>query len=98
MDPLIGQALKICGLENDILYSHFTPDFRLWIDPREVSYKMGDRGGYCVIYEQEVGDIKLTEEVNMQKRLVNDIAPSAQKMVGMNKTPKRSPGLGIARA
>ena len=92
MDPLIGQALKICGLENDILYSHFTPDFSMWIDPREVSYKMGKRGGICIIYEQE---ITLTDEVNMQELFVNDLASSALRM---NKTPNRSPGLGIAWA
>ena len=96
MDPLIGQALKICGLRNNILYSDFPVDFSMWIDPREVSYKMGERGGICQLYKQEDCEITLTEEVNMQERFVNDIVTSAQKMVGKNKTPNRSPGLGIA--
>ena len=84
MDPLIGRALEACGLSSDILHSNFPLDFTLWIDPGDVSYRMGERGGICTLYKQQETEIKRTEKVNRQEEGVSDIAPPAQKKAGMN--------------
>ena len=100
MDPLIGRALKVCGLSSDILHSNFPIDFTMWIDPRDVSYRMGERGGICTLYKQQESEIKQTEGVNRQKEGVNDIAQPAQKKAGINCLISWTtyPGLGMTLA
>lgn len=51
MDPVIAQAGIACGLPEKYLHRLFPTEFTMWIDPLEVSYRIGENGSICVLYE-----------------------------------------------
>lgn len=55
MDPIIGQAGNECGLPSAFLHSVFPSELTMWIDPLEVSYRIGENGNICIIYEYAEG-------------------------------------------
>merc|ERR1712044_75279 len=55
MDPIIGQAGEGCGLSSTFLHSTFPSELTMWIDPLEVSYRIGENGSICVLYEYKEG-------------------------------------------
>lgn len=55
MDPLIGQAAEAAGLSSKFLHQIFPSELTLWIDPLEVSYRIGENGSICVLYEHKEG-------------------------------------------
>jgi protein Tob/BTG len=55
MDPMIGQAGEACGLQPTFLHKIFPSELTMWIDPLEVSYRIGENGSICVLYEYKEG-------------------------------------------
>lgn len=55
MDPMIGQAGEACGLSATFLHQIFPSELTMWIDPLEVSYRIGENGSICVLYEYKEG-------------------------------------------
>jgi protein Tob/BTG len=55
MDPIIGQAGEGCGLTSVFLHQTFPSELTMWIDPLEVSYRIGENGSICVLYEYKEG-------------------------------------------
>merc|ERR1712045_352256 len=55
MDPVIGQAGEACGLSPQLIHSTFPSELTMWIDPLEVSYRIGENGSICVLYEYKEG-------------------------------------------
>ncbi|KAG9260740.1 protein BTG2 [Astyanax mexicanus] len=53
MDPLIGKAACRIGLTSAQLFSLLPRELTLWVDPYEVSYRIGEDGSICVLYEAE---------------------------------------------
>ncbi|KTG02876.1 hypothetical protein cypCar_00042026, partial [Cyprinus carpio] len=53
MDPLIGRAAGRIGLTSGQLFSLLPRELTLWVDPYEVSYRIGEDGSICVLYEAE---------------------------------------------
>ncbi|XP_051946820.1 protein BTG1-like [Xyrauchen texanus] len=51
MDPLIGNAGSAVGLTQEQLFSLLPKELTLWVDPYEVSYRIGEDGSTCVLYE-----------------------------------------------
>ncbi|XP_006005734.1 protein BTG1 [Latimeria chalumnae] len=51
MDPLVGQAAQQIGLSIQQLYRLLPSELTLWVDPYEVSYRIGEDGSICVLYE-----------------------------------------------
>lgn len=51
MDPLIGQAADRIGLSSKDMFKLLPSELTLWIDPFEVSYRIGEDGSICVLYE-----------------------------------------------
>ncbi|XP_041052288.1 protein BTG2-like [Carcharodon carcharias] len=51
MDPLIGKAANRIGLSSQQLYRLLPSELTLWVDPYEVSYRIGEDGSICVLYE-----------------------------------------------
>ncbi|XP_068132914.1 protein BTG1-like [Hyperolius riggenbachi] len=51
MDPLIGQAADRIGLSSREMFKLLPSELTLWIDPYEVSYRIGEDGSICVLYE-----------------------------------------------
>lgn len=52
MDPVIAQAGSAVGLPPSYLHSLFPSELTMWIDPAEVSYRIGENGSICVLYEE----------------------------------------------
>ena len=55
MDSIIGQAGEGCGLSSTFLHQTFPSELTMWIDPLEVSYRIGENGSICVLYEYKEG-------------------------------------------
>ncbi|KAM8795741.1 BTG2 protein, partial [Eudromia elegans] len=51
MDPLISKAASHIGLSLPQLYQLLPSELTLWVDPYEVSYRIGEDGSICVLYE-----------------------------------------------
>uniref|UniRef100_A0A8B9G136 Anti-proliferative protein domain-containing protein n=1 Tax=Amazona collaria TaxID=241587 RepID=A0A8B9G136_9PSIT len=51
MDPLIGKAAEVIGLSHEKLFQLLPSELTLWVDPFEVSYRIGEDGSICVLYE-----------------------------------------------
>ena len=55
MDPVIAQAGEACGLSPQLIHNTFPSELTMWIDPLEVSYRIGENGSICVLYEYKEG-------------------------------------------
>jgi len=51
MDPVIAEAGDAVGLPGAYLHRLFPSELTMWIDPAEVSYRIGENGSICVLYE-----------------------------------------------
>ncbi|XP_006261284.1 protein BTG2 [Alligator mississippiensis] len=51
MDPIISKAASQIGLNLQQLYQLLPSELTLWVDPYEVSYRIGEDGSICVLYE-----------------------------------------------
>jgi len=51
MDPLIAQAGKSTGMPSHLLCKLFPSELTMWVNPAEVSYRIGENGSICVLYE-----------------------------------------------
>uniref|UniRef100_A0A4D5R982 B-cell translocation protein 2, btg2 n=1 Tax=Scolopendra viridis TaxID=118503 RepID=A0A4D5R982_SCOVI len=52
MDPLIAKAAEASGVsDSSLLQNMFPNELTLWIDPREVSYRIGENGSICVLFD-----------------------------------------------
>ncbi|KAG8439559.1 hypothetical protein GDO86_005671 [Hymenochirus boettgeri] len=55
MDPLIGEAADRIGLNSQQMFELLPSELTLWVDPYEVSYRIGEDGSICVLYEAVPG-------------------------------------------
>lgn len=51
MDPIISKAASQIGLSLPQLYQLLPSELTLWVDPYEVSYRIGEDGSICVLYD-----------------------------------------------
>ncbi|XP_062606436.1 protein BTG1-like [Saccostrea cucullata] len=50
-DPLILQAGLSCGLSDNVLFSIIPKELTIWVDPFDVSYRIGENGSIGVLFE-----------------------------------------------
>lgn len=87
MDPLIAQAAKSCGVsDSSLLRTMFPSELTLWIDPSEVSYRIGENGSICVIYNGNTTsstNTNITTSITTSKNINtnNNISGSPNKRV-----------------
>lgn len=59
MDPIIAKAADSCGLSCNLIRSYLPDELTLWVDPSEVSYRIGEEdGSICVLYEGPIQAIQ----------------------------------------
>ncbi|KFR13013.1 Protein BTG1, partial [Opisthocomus hoazin] len=51
MGRLVGKAAGTIGLSHERLFQLLPSELTLWVDPFEVSYRIGEDGSICVLYE-----------------------------------------------
>jgi hypothetical protein len=66
MDPVIAQAGTAVGLPASYLHSLFPSELTMWIDPAEVSYRIGENGSICVLYE-ESNSGQVSEDTGLER-------------------------------
>ncbi|XP_011833308.1 PREDICTED: protein BTG1-like, partial [Mandrillus leucophaeus] len=66
MDPLIGQAAQRIGLSSQELFRLLPSELTLWVDPYEVSYRIGEDGSICVLYEASPAGGSTQNSTNVQ--------------------------------
>lgn len=53
MDPLVARAGAVIGLTEQDLLNILPREFTLWVDPKEVSYRIGEEGSIGVLFGEE---------------------------------------------
>ncbi|EHH18733.1 hypothetical protein EGK_15394 [Macaca mulatta] len=66
MDPLIGQPAQGIGLSSQELFRLLPSELTLWVDPCEVSYRIGEDGSICVLYEASPAGGSTQNSTNVQ--------------------------------
>jgi len=56
LDPVVEGAAVRCGLSAVVLKSTFPPELTVWVDPGEVSYRIGENGSICVLLDPSHGE------------------------------------------
>ena len=51
MDPLVATAASESGVGKEVLLQTLPSDLTVWIDPDEVSYRIGVEGSICVLQD-----------------------------------------------
>lgn len=53
VDPIVEKATKACGLPVEALRSLFPQELTMWVDPKDVSYRIGENGSIGVLYAND---------------------------------------------
>jgi len=51
MDPLIRQAGHCCSIDENSLKNYFPKELTMWVDPHDVSYRIGENGSIGILFE-----------------------------------------------
>lgn len=65
MDPIIEQAGEVCGLSTNFLCQYLSYGFIMWINPLEVSYRIGENGRVYILYKQKKGMMEPWQPINI---------------------------------
>ena len=80
MDPVIAKAGETVGVPTDYLRRLFPSELTMWIDPAEVSYRIGENGSICILYTPPRGpmvSMPLTENTEfLMERVHGPPAPT----------------------
>jgi len=72
MDPLILQAGQMCGLNHSFLESTFPPELTIWVDPHDVSFRVGEEGSVGILFEASQESTQVTQQQQVeQSRNIN---------------------------
>lgn len=84
LDPVIVQAGESCGLSPQLIRATFPSELTMWIDPLEVSYRIGENGSICVLYEFKEGPANEAWKPNVTNN-ANAKTPSMLSLDNKNK-------------
>ncbi|XP_071375291.1 protein BTG1 isoform X2 [Centroberyx affinis] len=70
MDPLVWQAGQRIGLTIQQLYLLLPSELTLWVDPFEVSYRIGEDGSICVLYESAAVGPMVDSHISCKEELM----------------------------
>ncbi|KAL3876151.1 hypothetical protein ACJMK2_034023 [Sinanodonta woodiana] len=85
MDILFMEAAISCGLDMEEIKSYLPQDLTLWIDPNEVSYKIGEKGQIKILYSDRKADDEVVDrEVQATNRGFNPDAQCFKPIDGLS--------------
>jgi len=76
MDPVLAQAGGSVGLPGQFLHTLFPSELTMWIDPREVSYRIGENGSICVLYDEREVEETMARQANNNQVSSTSSSPS----------------------
>jgi protein Tob/BTG len=62
MDPLVAKAGQLVNISVEEMQMMLPNELTVWVDPNEVSYRIGEEGSICVLYD---GATKTTSETKL---------------------------------
>ena len=97
IDPLIIQAGKICKLSKEFLQKTLPNALTLWVNPREVTYRFGENGCICILYNNNNTEpwthITLIDKTCQKKKQKPFISQENKPFVEYKLKTKRSPSI-----
>jgi len=91
MDPLIQEAGGQCGFSDEEIFTIFPRELTVWIDPHEVSYRIGENGSIGVLYTG-----KTTEQSTSPSSSLNSNNNTSQTITTTKTSPSSdSKGSGL---
>lgn len=66
MDPLLSKAGRNSGLSDGSLHRMLPAEFTMWIDPAEVSYRIGEEGSIGLVYSADAQDSSDNDSLDSQ--------------------------------
>eukprot|EP00093_Oithona_nana_P011649 11649.XXX_536314_536901_1 [CDS] Oithona nana genome sequencing. len=84
MDPVIAQAAEVASLDSTQIHATFPSELTMWIDPLEVSYRIGENGSICVLYEFK--EDNLNEPWRPQNKTSNENTKNTNQNSSSNTT------------
>lgn len=69
IDPLIKKAGESCGLDDNVMCSLLPKELTMWVDPKEVSYRIGENGSIGVLYDSETSNDTSAEQHQNENEL-----------------------------
>lgn len=66
VDPVFTYAATECGLSLDEVKSYLPEELTIWIDPAEVSYRIGEKGQIKILYSDRKDDSTETADREVQ--------------------------------
>ncbi|KAK2158037.1 hypothetical protein LSH36_178g02051 [Paralvinella palmiformis] len=90
MDPLIARAGAAAGLSEVDLLSTLPTELTLWVDPEEVSYRIGEEGSIGVLFDSQVDDSpQLSSDAESVSSGSLSSSPSVQDYLPYHPDPSR---------
>ncbi|XP_043925103.1 protein BTG2-like [Protopterus annectens] len=81
MDPIISKVASSIGLDSQHLHRLLPSELTLWVDPYEVSYRIGEDGSICVLYEATATRVNTYQMLSCKKELFGRTSPSKNYMM-----------------
>ncbi|XP_052779669.1 protein Tob1-like [Mya arenaria] len=79
IDPVIGAAACSVGLDMEEMKEYIPGDLTLWIDPNEVSYRIGEKGQIKILYSDKSNEENNEcEDSEVQATNIRGFNPEAQ--------------------
>ncbi|XP_076862920.1 protein BTG1 [Brachyhypopomus gauderio] len=95
MDPLVGRAGQRIGLSIQQLYLLLPSELTLWVDPFEVSYRIGEDGSICVLYESPPVAVSAPAgtggSASMAPSLVDSHISCKEELLGLGRSSPAKP-------
>ncbi|XP_027226996.2 protein Tob1 isoform X1 [Penaeus vannamei] len=76
IDPVLEKAAREAGMEIREIKDNLPEDLAVWVDPGEVSYRIGEKGQIKVLYSEAAESA--TQEENLDKEVTKTFNPEAQ--------------------
>lgn len=87
MDPVLAHAGGLVGLPGQFLHTLFPSELTMWIDPREVSYRIGENGSICVLYDEREVEETMRQSANNSVSSTPNSSASPSPSLGSDSSP-----------
>lgn len=78
LDPVLDVAARESGLALTEIRQNLPEDLSVWIDPGEVSYRIGEKGTVKLLYSEPTGGAERASEERCDREVTSTFNPEAQ--------------------